>query len=258
MNKLGKIFLACALGAFIGALIALQLGVYLWWIGMIVGGFVGYLSYEFKKVLEAGTCVWRTTCVLDWKKIGCAARKRIWAISLIASFWMFWTIIFLCLIFSLLFLCRMLKTPLVLFEIAPLILVLSAFFTLILFPALSPIIWGKSDDAIKEGFLMWKTYHPFKVFFYWIPLKMCKTGCFIVLRILKAIPIALTIIGLFIKRLFILIHSDERLLCGVDAAIGAAIGYFLGSAFLGAIVGGCLGVLNYELISKRLLGLTHG
>lgn len=60
----------------------------------------------------------------------------------------------------------------------------------------------------------------------------------------------------FFKYLFILIHSDIRLLCGVDAAVGATIGYFSGSAIIGAVSGGVLGVINYELISKRVLGLA--
>ena len=253
MNKSGRIFLACALGAFIGALVALQLGVYLWWTGMIVGGFVGYLSYEFKKVLEAGTYVWRTTCAFDWNRAARATRKKIWAISLVASFWILCMILFFSLIFFLLYLCNTLKTPVVLSEIVSVVFVVSTFLALLSFPALTPSIWGKSDDAIKEGFLRWKTYHPFKVFFYWIPLGIYKTGPFVILQVSRVV--ALT--GRLIKNLFILIHSDERLLCGVDAAIGAAIGYFLGSAFLGAVVGGILGVLNYELVSKRLLGLTH-
>lgn len=254
MNKLGRIFLACALGAFIGALVALQLGVYLWWTGMIVGGFVGYLSYEFKKVVEAVSYIWRTTCAFDWNRAARATRKKIWAISLIASFWMLWMNLSFALIFFLLYLCNTLKTPVVLSQIASVGFVASAFFTLVLFPALSPSsFWCKSDDVVKEGFLMWKTYHPFKVFFYWIPLGIYKTGPFVIPRVSRAVVLT----GRLIKNLFILIHSDERLLCGVDAAIGTAIGYFLGSAFLGAVAGGILGVLNYELVSKRLLGLTH-
>ena len=59
----------------------------------------------------------------------------------------------------------------------------------------------------------------------------------------------------FVKTVFVLIHSDIRLLCGTDAAIGALIGYFTGNVIIGMLAGGIIGVVNYELISKRLLRL---
>ncbi|OGZ36037.1 MAG: hypothetical protein A2V60_01840 [Candidatus Portnoybacteria bacterium RIFCSPHIGHO2_01_FULL_39_19] len=60
----------------------------------------------------------------------------------------------------------------------------------------------------------------------------------------------------FIKTIFITIHSEIRLLCGVDAAIGTAIGYFAGNAIIGAIAGGLFGLLNYEVVSRRILRLV--
>jgi len=55
---------------------------------------------------------------------------------------------------------------------------------------------------------------------------------------------------------FIIIHSEIRLLCGVDAVIGAAAGYFTGSAIIGALAGGLIGVINYEIVSRRVLHLV--
>ena len=62
-------------------------------------------------------------------------------------------------------------------------------------------------------------------------------------------------IGRFVKYFFILIHSDELTLCAVDAAIGASLVYFwfAGSPLTGAVTGGLFGILNYEVVSKRLL-----
>jgi len=59
----------------------------------------------------------------------------------------------------------------------------------------------------------------------------------------------------FSKLLFHLIHSDMRLLYGVDTAIGAAIGFYCGNASLGAIVGGCWAAFNIEIFSIRVLKL---
>ena len=60
----------------------------------------------------------------------------------------------------------------------------------------------------------------------------------------------------FITQLFRLIHSELRLLCAVDAALGAAVGYLTGNALLGATFGGLFGVLNYEVITIRVMKLA--
>jgi hypothetical protein len=43
----------------------------------------------------------------------------------------------------------------------------------------------------------------------------------------------------------------------VDAGIGAIVGYQAGSPAIGAVVGALLGVLNYEIVSIRLLRLPR-
>ncbi len=69
----------------------------------------------------------------------------------------------------------------------------------------------------------------------------------------------------FCWHLFKLIHNHKRLLCGVDGMLGGAISYQLlavsaGSlleqmmlVFFGGLLGAGLGVLNWEIVSKRLL-----
>lgn len=64
----------------------------------------------------------------------------------------------------------------------------------------------------------------------------------------------------FPKALFLLIHSEMRLLCLFDGGIGALAGAFTYDALMGVIVGmitgGLVGILNFELVSKRLLHLV--
>ncbi len=60
----------------------------------------------------------------------------------------------------------------------------------------------------------------------------------------------------FVAGVFVYVHSQRRTICFVDATIGAAIGYTFGSAIIGAIAGALLGVLNYEIVSVRLLRLV--
>ena len=59
--------------------------------------------------------------------------------------------------------------------------------------------------------------------------------------------------GKFFWKLFLLIHSEMRILCGVDAMIGAVIGYFVGSAAMGALYGGIVGVFNFLVITELCL-----
>lgn len=79
-------------------------------------------------------------------------------------------------------------------------------------------------------------------------------------------------IGRFFKILFLLIHNDIRLICGIDGPIGGLATYSLirltsdlsvfsplaqlGLTILGGIVAICLGLLNYKLISIKLLKLN--
>jgi len=49
-------------------------------------------------------------------------------------------------------------------------------------------------------------------------------------------------------RVFVLAHSDIRLLCAIDAAIGACVGYRLENPIAGSIIGGLLGVANFYLV----------
>jgi len=72
----------------------------------------------------------------------------------------------------------------------------------------------------------------------------------------------------FLWYLFRLIHSQKRVLCGFDSAIGVALTYFwLGAkavtpeqklmvVICGGTIGAVIGALNYEVVSKRLLKLA--
>ncbi|MBU2263363.1 hypothetical protein KJ750_01765, partial [Patescibacteria group bacterium] len=89
MERTLKIFLSCALGAGIGALTALQLNQYFWWIGMLFGGFIGYLSYEIKQVLAAIPLAWQKAS--RWRpdkkmwKLRARAIARILSLSITAG-----------------------------------------------------------------------------------------------------------------------------------------------------------------------------
>ncbi|MBX4205497.1 MAG: hypothetical protein KW788_04960 [Candidatus Doudnabacteria bacterium] len=101
--------------------------------------------------------------------------------------------------------------------------------------------------------------NPLKVYLWHLPRGIFFAVRWMVLGLPQALAFCLRAVS-FLKRfsvfLFREIHSDVRLLCACDASIGAAIGYFTGNAVIGGIAGGIFGVLNYEVVSKRLLHIT--
>jgi hypothetical protein len=70
-------------------------------------------------------------------------------------------------------------------------------------------------------------------------------------RIADLVAAIVVFIGFLFCKLIRLIHSELRLLCGVDAAIGAGIGFFFNAPVVGAVVGGMFGVFNFEIVSIR-------
>lgn len=68
--------------------------------------------------------------------------------------------------------------------------------------------------------------------------------------------------------LFKLIHKQERVLCGIDGAIGGTVSYILLASssrtlteqlvliLFGGLIGAVFGVADYEIVSKRVLHLV--
>jgi len=244
-----KIFLACALGAGVGTSVALSVSVYFWWIGMIVGGFVGYLSYEFKAVVRAGRQAWQS--VVRWRQsmeLKAAIKFFFWFYLLASSA----SISLILPLFLLLELEMKLSSFILL--VALVIAGGSIFATSLII--LDMILDSTTEEILKEKerTRLWlrKFVNPVSVYFYWLPRGVYFGGK----RLIQKSPIAIITFFRFIKTVFVLIHSEIRLLCGVDAAIGTVIGYFSDHVLIGAIAGGIIGVLNFELISKRLFHIV--
>lgn len=236
-----KIFCACALGAGIGALIALQLQTYFWWVGMLIGGAIGYLSYEFKNVLVASVTAWRT--VTNWKPDVHAARKHTFCLVYGVFFMTVWTITIAVCIMAVdgtFFTATLQEILYDLFSYVVIMNMVPILFSLATLYAGEPNISHYKDmltDAVKEA-------NPASI------SKFLLKGLW---KLISLLPAALRKTVQFFYHLIILIHSDIRLLCGLDAAIGSAIGYYAGNALIGALTGGVFGVLNFEILSKRIL-----
>lgn len=254
MDRTMKVFLACALGAFVGALVALEVNGYFWWLGMLAGGLVGYFSYEFKNVIAAIPRAWRAAT--SWRPDVEWWRRFVWMWSYV---FLFWTGI--CVPFGFLFGLAVMKEG-----------QLSYFVTVTAFGVVIPALtgalaallaaehptklWAEHYASIREGGIRWNIisllFWQLPRGFWWL-IRHAPAGAGIAVSDISFVTV---VVGRFFWAFFKLIHSDERLLCGLDAAIGAGVGYLAGNAALGALAGGLLGVINYELVSKRLLHLV--
>jgi hypothetical protein len=269
-----KIFSACALGALICVAVAREFSQTLWWIGLIPGALGGYLSYEFKTVLKAIPKAFKAA--VNWKP-----NKKLWFkrfeqnLQISITFSSFgWLVCLGSIIqkggFDVIG-SAFLEASLLGFVIFVGFFLggipMSALFTRIFINkkgkefiddvALEDIdfkLKGNSRKLILFGNFV---VLPFSLSFYvlkglWFFRKEIAKG---VRAGLKFLFVDMWVaIGKFIKIFFLLIHSDARIICAIDSAIGGAIGVYFGySMLVGVIAGGLLGLLNYWVISIKLL-----
>lgn len=236
-----KIFVACFLGALIGALtgINLQIG---WFGGGVVGFVVGYITYDFRRVASTTKAVAGEVYeeISNWRP-----DKQRWiavTMYLLSSARMGFTI----------------ALPLVLWmslrgaEFGSLLVIALMIPMLFLVMSAAAVEDERSTEELRSMARTIPAQNPIK-FWLWTTPKWI---------IMRAIRILTLIFGVirriprFVVGVLRLIHSDMRLLCATDAAIGAVIGTIFGSPILWALFGGVFGVANYELVSKRWLKLV--
>lgn len=263
MNRSLKIGLACAFGAFIGSIVALELNQYWWWLGLLAGGGFGYLSYEFKTFLWAIPVAWNS--VIHWH-----LDRKFW--KNFVYFFMCQTSVYSTAFLAFAFLMYIASLPedqgtdFFLFTIKfilPFPLLIMAIVFAIHFS------YGTEEDIQKnrveiKNFLT--RANPFIVYFYYVPKYVSMAIWFVVRHIpslFASIGRGFAKIGLafpklfkFVWTVFKFIHSEERVLCAFDAAVGAGIGFAYHNALVGMLAGGIFGVLNYEILSKRVFKLA--
>ncbi len=236
-----KVFLSCALGGAVGAVIALTMHPYFWWVGLISGGVVGYFSYEFRQVRlaikEALEVAWNT---VRSRRIGAVLLVSIAVASTIASlcYSLYATGLFTRAnsdAFTWVFAWS--------YGGAMLMVVSFAFAGSYAFYAPRPRVKSLAVAALALTPLG-------------LPVVVAGGSIYGLFWAVAKSPKAVKFCAVFTKTLFKLIHSDVRLLCGVDAAIGAGIGWYFNSPIIGALAGGAIGVANFEILSRRVLHLV--
>lgn len=235
-----SVFFACAMGALIGAFASLELathfayGKYFWALGALLGGFTAYGIVDFAEFRAGVVRAYRETINFgpDWES------------------WKTFTVLSMGIAMA----CFSIFTPVVILRwvsVGP-----------VSFEECIPLLmcglplWGFAlqvslQHRMELGIELLKHTNPISAVF-WTAF-----GIFYGIRyILRYVPAAIVVTMRFVKRAFIYVHSDRRTICFVDAALGAAAGYFYGSAILGAMIGGLFGALNYEVVSVRWLKLV--
>lgn len=258
---------ACALGAFVGALVAMEIaarfayGGYLWAFGALAGGIVAYVTVDFRELCTgtaraySRTVAWRPNG-LYWKALG---------MSLVGYMTLASTIAAVALAMA------MVVHPVpskMLVVMVGVIASITATIMAILDCSARPT-WPWPDNFTKERLLRsrrqgyWLLVHanPFSAGFYAVYFSMRGT-LYLVRHIpaawawcVAAVPIAYATSRAFAIQAFIYVHTERRTICFVDATIGAAAGYHFGSALIGAAIGAILGVVNYELVAIKWLKL---
>lgn len=229
---------------------------------MLAGGLVGYLSYEFNVVIAATRRAWRE--VTSWCFDSELSKRDFWlffwnfnaAITIVTALIMFFTSVAVGILLLAETGTEEMMPGLIKLRENWDSVVLGVTF-IILIVALIPYAAEKNDDW-SDGFDEIKRFNPFSVYCYYLPLGLwwcLKKTPFVLLLAAKGLKLLIILAALFIARVFVLIHSDIRLLCMIDAMIGTAVGHFMGSAVIGMLAGGIVGVLNYVIVSRRILHL---
>jgi len=263
MSRSLQVFTACALGAGIGTMVALQLHPYFWWIGLVVGGAIGYLSYEPKQVLSAVGQAWRE--VIGYRPSRQGITRVMWVATAIISY------------ISGLVLVIVVATEIVAILPTndsssltpdPLALLISGLIVIYIF-CYTMFAFAKEEIRVRSlevtgASRKWILLtNPVTVLLVWPALfiglafrGLWKFTLWFGKSLREYTPLVISAVIRFTKTVFIMIHSKERLLCGVDAAIGSAIGFFFGNPIVGALAGGVIGILNFEIVSRRILHIS--
>lgn len=243
-----KIFLAVFAGSLIGGLVCRHIGFTFWWIGLLIGGLIGYLAYEPLAVLKAIPVAWHFACRLMGLSGRFLRENRgiILIIFLAGQLAWFWLIVPLVLLANAT--SKLLST----WPIG------STYCFIMAIGFYGMLGKGRNKPEVHRNYKLFLThFNPVSLVFYTYPVYMYRLtrdiikGCW---HYRRAPLVAGRFLSLFFWKLFLIIHSQERLLCGIDAAIGAALVYFLHySPLIGAGLGGLFGVMNFEILSKRIL-----
>lgn len=294
-----KIGIACFIGGVVGMAAALAASPMFWWLGLLVGFAGGYVSYRFSEVLRAIPMAWSMTLTGMSSTVRIAfavgrfivrrnSAEKVSALAFFICVWWFYNVLYTWIVdhpregpFGA-------KDALFVFEVALLVA-----FSLLAFLYTTaergaercyhayflPYNFAMMDGHEQVHFRIKKEQYglieqplSYLNLFRWsmkgTVLYLYDAGRslrYYTSKILLAVWSVASLPFRFAWNVFILVHSNERLLCGVDSALGTLVAYVYfapGAETLsqyalvcvaGGIIGAFLGIVNYEIFSIRLL-----
>ena len=273
-NKSLMIFLSCASGAGIGYLLAVRFGVHLWWLGVLVGGVIGYLVYDIKQIVESIPRAWQYAKEKSQLNVD---RKTVMVILKETGVlvYVLFTALFLQIMYGPLA-KKFLTTHGIRIDnnsFAESVIGLICFFGCALSLSLyfnyrtrKKVKDYESDKVFLTRLGLYQTLKfAERNFFTYLVMSILGSPIVLVLIIWNILSIIINAILLvpslvkfttrFLWKAFKLIHSDLRILVLVYSVTGGTIGYFCHSILFGMLVGGIGGVVTYKLISILWLKL---
>lgn len=298
-----KIAIACFVGGVLCSSVALIFSPGYWWLGLLAGFAGGHLSYEFREVLKAIPVAFRSAG--SQCSTVCGFLRRIWgeartSINSKCPFLhltMLLNLPIMCFIFFYLSSYVVAESDVeglsfrrVVFYGIWLFLIITAYgyggvyFVLCLLADIGAKKWEKcywlplafesSEDKEKTLTKLKAKGFSEKPLTYtnvcrWVAEGLGITVRFFVWTFWKELVVGtwkvLFFIGLFFWCLFRIIHSEKRVLCGIDGTLGGMISYvwlispsalFAEQVLLvvfGGLLGAAFGVVNWEVVSIRVL-----
>jgi hypothetical protein len=264
MNTEKRIVVACFMGAALGALIALQLNRYFWWLGILAGGAIGYICFRFKEAIQSICRVWKS--LPDAEAVTAAVKTGLWNSARLTGVVIG---IACCAASMLIMMVGGVMALLVGSEssvkwegptevaknvgitgtylgVGAIVICLAGIFLFIC------VLKSSNKEAACWGIVGCLLMNPLI-----LPITVFSVLAWAIVPCAGKAALKLSVLSFeILRRTFIMIHSEMRLLCMANALIGALAGFFWGKALLGGIVGAVCGLVNYKFISVRWLKLA--
>jgi hypothetical protein len=266
--------LTSGFGGLVGTLLAMEIatrfayGEYLWGIGALLGGLTGFTAIDFRKFCAGvarsyrATIAWRPHAEY-WKTAGMifVAASSVYSCGLVpfAIIRTVWIAFVPAMTFGIPIYVEVLVVSAIMMTTAALLAFAASMrprdMTTEAYETMLVIRRNMHRELLRETNLITMTIWLFRDLPKIVWSFIAGIPPFIG-EIFQAIGSAAKIVWAFIALVFVYVHSARRTICFVDATLGAAIGFSYGSAIIGFVAGFALGVINYEIISVRLLKLA--
>jgi hypothetical protein len=263
MNTEKSIVIACFTGATLGALLALQLG-YFWWVGVLVGGAAAYLSFRFREGIVAARRVWQS---MTRPGAAAALRAGLWNMVRMTGA----MVAMLCFGAAILIMIVGVAMSMAAGEGLGFseqgqvrmageassgaqywAVVAGGLLLAVVLAVLGVLLTASDRKAAARNILSCFLLTPPV-----LPFTLAIVIGSVLLPYSSKLAVRLAALGFQVSRqIFVLIHSELRVLCMTDAMIGAVAGYFCGNALIGGLIGAVCGWANYKLVSVRLLKIV--